>query len=114
MTMPRSLQWILDHQDELADRAEQLDPDELVDVSTPEMVLRRAAWKRAEAEREIAEAVAEARDKGVSWRVIGDSIGTSAQSAQRRYSTLRIRFSAKPTKARTVKGRARSKQRQRS
>jgi hypothetical protein len=85
VAVPHSLKWILDHQDELADRAEALDPDELVDVSTPEVVLRRAAWKRAQVEREIAEAVAEARQTGVSWRVIGEAIGTSAQSAQRRY-----------------------------
>jgi len=87
--MPRSLQDILDSADELADAFEAWDPTpDQERTPTPEMLLRRAAYKRAEAERQIADAVVAARAADVPWRVIGESIGTTAQSAQRRYRTL--------------------------
>jgi hypothetical protein len=94
--MPRSLQDIIDSADELADAFEAWDPTpDQERTPTPEMLLRRAAFKRAEAERQIAEAVAAARAADVSWRVIGESIGTTAQSAQRRYRIVVPDTSAK-------------------
>jgi hypothetical protein len=84
--MPRSLQDILDHADELADAFEAWDPTpDQERPPTPEMLLRRAAWKRAEAERQLADAVVKAREVGVAWTAVGEALGTSAQAAQKRY-----------------------------
>ena len=45
-----------------------------------------AARKRlAEAERELHDAVAAAKDAGDSWTVIGAALGVSRQAAQRRF-----------------------------
>lgn len=84
--MPRSIQDILDHADELAARFEQLDPDNTSDVDVPEYILRRAVIARARSERQIAEAVTAARHDGMSWARIGKELGVSAQAAQQRYS----------------------------
>ena len=87
--MPRSLQEVLAHADELAERFEAYEPDDETPVmSGPEWHLRRAARARALAEREVTAAVAEARQDGVAWRAIGESLGTSAQSAQKRYGRV--------------------------
>jgi hypothetical protein len=88
--MPRSLQDILDHADELARRFEdyQPDPDDEIDVA--EYLLRRAALGRARGERQVAEAVVAARRAGVSWRRIGAELGISAQAAQQRYGSLTV------------------------
>ena len=86
--MPRSLQDILDHADELARRFEdyQPDPDDEIDVA--EYLLRRGALGRARSERQVAEAVVAARRAGVSWKRIGAELGISAQAAQQRYGSL--------------------------
>jgi hypothetical protein len=86
--MPRSLQDILDHADELARRFEdyQPDPDDEIDVA--EYRLRRAALSRARSERQVAEAVVAARRAGVSWKRIGAELGISAQAAQQRYGSV--------------------------
>ncbi len=83
--MPRSIQEILDHADELATRFEQLDPAAATDVDVPEYLLRRAVIARARSERQIAEAVITARHAGISWSRIGKELGVSAQAAQQRY-----------------------------
>lgn len=86
--MPRTMQAIVDHDDELADYFEQLDPDDLTDVPVDvemERRLAQAARGRARTEREIADAVEAARQYGLSWRRIGEMLGTSAQAAQKRY-----------------------------
>jgi hypothetical protein len=83
--MPRSIQEILDHADELAERFEQLDPSSGVDVEVPEYLLRRAVIARARSERQLADAVAAARLAGLSWSRIGTELGVSAQAAQQRY-----------------------------
>jgi hypothetical protein len=87
--MPRTLQEILDHADELADRFEAYEPTDDDRVSTAKINARRlaqAAVARAQAERQVAEAVTAARADGVSWRRIGESLGTSAQATQKRYA----------------------------
>lgn len=86
--MPRTLQEILDHDEELADYFENADPDEFVEVPLSVIAERRlaqAARARASAEQQIAESVQRARETGVSWRRIGEMLGTSAQAAQKRY-----------------------------
>ena len=83
--MPRSIQEILDHADELAHRFESLDPDEAQEISVEEYLLQRAVVSRARSEQQLLDAVAQARAKGLSWQKIGELIGTSAQAAQQRY-----------------------------
>jgi len=86
--MPRSMQDILDHADELAKRFEDYEPSPDDEVDVAEYLLRRAALGRAQSERQVAEAVAAARRVGLSWKRIGAEIGISAQGAQQRYGNL--------------------------
>lgn len=83
--MPRSIQEILDHAEELAQRFENFDPDVATEVPVEEYLLQRAVVTRARSEKQLLDAVAQARAKGVSWQKIGALIGTSAQAAQQRY-----------------------------
>lgn len=83
--MPRSIQDILDHGDELVRRFEEYEPDEADERPVEEDLLERAALARARSERQIVEAIAKARSAGISWNVIGGILGTSAQAAQQRY-----------------------------
>jgi hypothetical protein len=84
--MPRSIQEILDHADQLAERFENFDPDDAVEIPVEEYLLRRAVIARARSEQQLLDAVAKARSAGVSWQKIGTLLGTSAQAAQQRYS----------------------------
>ena len=83
--MPRSIQEILDHAEELAQRFEDLDPEEAREIPVEEYLLQRAVMTRARSEQQLLDAVAQARSKGLSWQKIGELIGTSAQAAQQRY-----------------------------
>lgn len=86
MPMPRSLDEIMAQADDLADRFESYEPEPGDrDTVSPLTRLRLAALKRAEAEREIAEAVADARRSDTSWKVIGAAVGTSGEAARQRY-----------------------------
>lgn len=84
--MPKSIQEILDHADELAKRFEDYEPnpDDMTDPE-PHNTIVRAVRVRADAEREIAEAVGRARAAGYTWNEIGGLLGTSAQAAHSRY-----------------------------
>ncbi len=84
--MPRSIQEILDHADELAKRFEDYDPAD--ERSVEEYLLERAVLARARSERQIVDAVTAARAKSVSWQRIGELLGTSAQAAQQRYGAV--------------------------
>ena len=86
--MPRSIQEILDHADDLAKRFEEYEPNEADERSVPEYMLRRAVLARARSEQQIVDAVIAARVKGVSWQTIGRTLGTSAQAAQQRYGAV--------------------------
>jgi hypothetical protein len=87
--MPRSMQNILDHADELAKRFEDYEPssDDEVGVAD-EYLLRRATLARARSERQIADAVEAARRAGIPWKRIGAELGISAQAAQQRYGAI--------------------------
>lgn len=86
MTMPRSVDDILKHADELAARFENYEPaaDQEMD---PEAVaaLRGAVQERSDAERHILDAIRQARQAGMSWSVIGAFVGTSGEAARQRY-----------------------------
>jgi hypothetical protein len=91
--MPRSIQEILDHAEELAKSFEDYDPAESDQLPVEEHQLRRAALARARSERDVVDAVAMARSAGISWNRIGEILGTSAQAAQQRYSAVRTDLS---------------------
>jgi len=86
--MPRSIQAILDHADELAERFENYEPSPNDERPVEEYLLERAAVARARGERQIVDAVTAARAKSISWQRIGDILGTSAQAAQQRYGSV--------------------------
>lgn len=84
--MPRTVQDILDHADELAKRFETYEPSES-DERDAEMFaeLRRAVLARSDAERAVKDAVKRAREHGYSWAFVGSLIGTSGEAARQRY-----------------------------
>ncbi len=86
--MPRSMQEILDHANDLAKRFEDYEPSPDDEVEVAEYLLRRAALARARSELHIAEAVGEARRAGMTWKRIGIQLGISAQAAQQRYGPI--------------------------
>ncbi len=86
--MPRSIQEILDHGDELAQRFADYEPTAGDERPVEEYLLERATIARARGERQVVDAVAAARSKGMSWQRIGDILGTSAQGAQQRYAAV--------------------------
>ena len=86
--MPRSVQDILDHADELAKRFEDYEPSPDDEVAVAEHLLRRAVLARARSERQISEAVDAARRAGISWKRIGVELGISAQAARQRYGSV--------------------------
>lgn len=86
--MPRSIQEILDHADELASKLESYDPQAEDERSVEEYMLERAALTRAHSERQVVDAVVSARQNAVSWQRIGQILGTSAQAAQQRYGPV--------------------------
>jgi FAD/FMN-containing dehydrogenase len=85
MTMPRSLDEILAHADELADTFEDYDPQPGDEERITPGSLRLIAYRRAQSERELAEAARTAHEQGMSWRAIGEAIGTSGEAARQRY-----------------------------
>ncbi len=85
MTMPRSLQEILEHADELERRFADHEPADVRDAA-PLHALRDAVTERAAIERRIADAVTAARQAGVSWSSIGGMLGTSGEAARKRYA----------------------------
>jgi hypothetical protein len=84
--MPRSLEEILHHADELSTRFENHDA-EAADVAdaTALRAVRAAFVVRAEAEVRLAGAVSVARAEGHSWAAIGAMVGTSGEAARQRY-----------------------------
>lgn len=84
--MPRTVQEILDHADELAQRFEDYEPA-AEDERDPEVftALRHAVVSRSEAERSLRTAVEDARRRGYSWTLIGSLLGTSGEAARQRY-----------------------------
>ena len=83
--MPRTAQEILDHADALAARFERHESgDDMRDASALASV-REAFLERAEAERDLGDAVVGARHAGHSWASIGAMVGTSGEAARQRY-----------------------------
>ena len=88
--MPRSLQEILEHADELGRRFEDHEPTDVRDAA-PLHAIREAVTARAAAERRVAETVVTAREAGVSWSAIGSMLGTSGEAARKRYAGQHVK-----------------------
>jgi hypothetical protein len=83
--MPRSLDELLAQADDLADAFEAYELTDDDRGEPPLMALRRIAYRRALVERELADAIRGARAAGVSWRQIGEAVGTTGEAARQRY-----------------------------
>lgn len=85
----RSIEDIKARADEFADAFENYDPKSGNQDAPlpPVMAVKLAAWRRDTAERELAEAVHAAREQRLSWREIGEAIGTSGEAARQRYAS---------------------------
>lgn len=86
--MPRSVEEIIAHADELAKKFEEYEPCP-EDERDPELIhaLRRAARSRSLAEAEVRAAVIAAREGGCSWTLIGGELGTSGEAVRQRYGS---------------------------
>ena len=94
----RSLEEITARADEFADAFENYEPkpgDESAPIP-PVMAVKLAAWRRDTAEHELAEAVRAAREQHISWRNVGEAIGTSGEAARQRYGSDASRASLAP------------------
>lgn len=87
MKMPRSMQEILDHADELAKVFEDYEPEGMTDA-TELRTLRETVLANAKAAADVAAAVARARDAGHSWSAIGAMLGTSGEAARQKYGKV--------------------------
>ena len=78
MKMPRSIEQILQHADELAARFEGYEPDPADELDSRAVsLLRQAVQERSLAERHLLDAVRAARTSGMSWSVIGTLVSCS-------------------------------------
>lgn len=92
--MPRSIQDILDHAAELAQRFEDYEPEPADERPVEEYLLQRAVLARARSEQQIVDAVVSARAAGMSWQ----KIGVSSEPRLRRPSSATAPWS-KPRRA---------------
>lgn len=85
--MRPSLTDLIAHADQLADAFENHDPaPEDFDAPLPPlMAVKLAAFRRAAAEKELAQAIHAARQANLSWRELGEAIGTTGEAARQRY-----------------------------
>jgi hypothetical protein len=85
--MRPSLTDLIAHADQLADAFENHDPAPGdFDVPLPPlMAVKLAAFRRAAAEKELAQAIQAARQAHLSWRELGQAIGTTGEAARQRY-----------------------------
>jgi hypothetical protein len=87
MTMPRSVEEILQHADELAERFENYEPNPADELDSGAVALLRAAvQERSDAERHLIDAIRTARASGMSWSAIGTFVGTTGEAARQKYS----------------------------
>ncbi|MBK8461239.1 MAG: hypothetical protein WAS07_12010 [Micropruina sp.] len=85
--MPRTVDEILQHADELAARFESYEPNPADELDTGAVALLRAAVaERSQAERHLIEAIRKAREAGLPWSTIGTFVGTSGEAARQRYA----------------------------
>lgn len=84
--MPRTVDEILQHADQLAARFEDYEPNPADELDPGAVTLLRAAiQERSDAERHVLDAIKAARTAGISWSAIGRFVGTSGEAARQRY-----------------------------
>ncbi|ASR54665.1 hypothetical protein ACT17Q_07500 [Cellulomonas sp. CW35] len=85
--MRPSLTDLIAHADQLADAFEDYDPTagDFDAPLPPLMAVKLAAFRRAAAEKELAQAIHAAREAHLSWRELGEAIGTTGEAARQRY-----------------------------
>lgn len=87
MTMPRTVDEILQHADELAARFESYEPNPADELDAGAVgLLRAAVAERSQAERHLIDAIRKAREAGMPWSAIGTFVGTSGEAARQRYA----------------------------
>lgn len=85
--MPRSVEEILQHADELAEKFENYEPDPSDELNRDAVaVLRAAVAERSAAERSMLEAIRRAREARMSWAAIGALVGTTGEATRQRYA----------------------------
>lgn len=85
--MPRSVDEIRAHPDELAARFENYEPAPAHELDpTAVTLLREAVTQRSEAERRVIEVARTAGKAGISWSAIGTFSATSAEATRQRYA----------------------------
>lgn len=82
--MPRNLDELIAHGDELAGLFERTGPDAFREPSTRSL-LAHAAMRRAAAERDLRSAVVAAKRDGMAWDEVGSILGVSGEAARKRY-----------------------------
>lgn len=86
--MPRTVDEILAHADDLATRFENYDPSDTDELDvTAVNALRAAIAEQSAAERHLLDAIRTARTAGMSWNAIGTFVGTTGEAARQRYAT---------------------------
>lgn len=87
MIMPRTVDEILAHADELAARFEGYEPSTHEELDVAAMNdLRAAVAEQSAAERHVIDAIRSARQAGMSWNAIGSFVGTTGEAARQRYA----------------------------
>lgn len=95
--MPKTLQEITAHAEELTRAFEDFEPDSSQRRPVePLRHLRAAVQDRARAEQSVAAAVVEMRAADYTWPMIGTTLGTSAEAARQRYGSLPVAAAAEP------------------
>lgn len=85
--MPRSVEDILAQAEELSKRFENYEPLDADELSTTAVLaLRDAVTARSAVEEQLILAVKQARQESMSWKTIGNFIGTSGEAARQKYS----------------------------
>ena len=85
--MPRTVDEILQHADELAARFESYEPIPADELDTGAVALLRAAVaERSQAERHLIDAIRKAREARMPWSAIGTFVGTTGEAARQRYA----------------------------
>ena len=85
--MPRTVDEILKHADELAARFENYEPSPGDEQDAESVALLRVAvQERSSAEQHVVDAIRAARASGMSWSAIGAFVGTSGEAARQRYA----------------------------
>lgn len=91
MMTRRSLADLIAHADELADKFENEDhepvPEDFEAPLPPLMAVKLAAFRRAAAEKELAEAIQAGRRAHLSWRELGEALGISGEAVRQRYAS---------------------------